>query len=158
MAILHYLATAADGAPLRFFGMATKPSGPLTAVTANATHGLLGHPVQVASEPGELAIGVAVGAIADIPPRQASHEGAELEQACGRFSIAQNRGCNSWMRCKVRSTSLSPSSNRLSAPGPDHVEIAWRKLGHSQLQMSAQMVGLPLGSTSSEVTFQPGLI
>ena len=79
MAILHYLATAADGAPLRYFGIATKPSGPLTAVTANATHGLLGHPVQVAPDPGELAIGVAVGAIADIPPRQASHEGAELE-------------------------------------------------------------------------------
>ena len=40
--------------------------------------------------------------------------------------------------------------------GPDHVEIAWSKLGQRLPAANvAQMVGLALGSTSSEVTSQP---
>ena len=43
------------------------------------------NPVQVAPDPGELAVRVAVGAVADVLPGQARHEGAELQEPGGRI-------------------------------------------------------------------------
>ena len=83
VAVLHDFSLAADGAPLRHLGTPTLFPGLLAAVAAKPADGPFRHPVQVAPDPGELAVRIAVSAVADISPRQRRHEGAQLEQARG---------------------------------------------------------------------------
>ena len=68
VAVLHDLTLAAEGAPLRHLWMATLFPGLLAAVAAKPANRSLGRPVQVAPDPGELAVRVAVSAIAHVLP------------------------------------------------------------------------------------------
>ena len=161
MAILDDLAASTKRSPLRHFRMPARASGLLATKSPHAAHGPFRQPVQVAPYSGELAIRVAVGAIADVLPGQPHHEGAELQEPCGRR-------LSSWMICKVRRTTQSPSSRRLGLrvktllysvqTGEAQIMSKWpgaNVSSGSQERMSAQMVGLAFGSRSSEVTSHP---
>ena len=95
--------------------VAAQLSGPLAAVAGYPAHRPLGRPAQVASDPGELAVRVAVGAVADILPGQACHEGTELQEPRG--GILSIRGAAShpdWIALEwARASNASPESSHV---------------------------------------------
>ena len=95
-------------------------------------------------------------------------KGRSFRSPVAGFSKPKKRGRSSWIICKVRCARRSPCSRRLGLRvktllylvqmGEAQIMSKWpgANLGSgSQLQMSAQMVGSALGSTSSEVTSHP---
>ena len=133
VAVLHDFALAAEGAPLRNLTVATR--------AADAANLSPGHPVQVAPDPGELAVRVTVSAIADVLPGQPRHEGAEVEEPRGR--ILQSPEARLQFLDYLQS-SQHQAVALLEAPGPasqdpaviganrrspDHVKVAWGELG-----------------------------
>ena len=140
MAILHDLALAAEGAALRNLGVAGLFPGPLAPITADAADRPLGHPVQVAPDPGELAVRVAVGAVVDVLPGQPRHEGTELQEPRG--GILQSPEAKPKLLDDLQSplhqavalfqppgpASQDPAVFGANGGSPDHVKVARREL------------------------------
>ena len=59
----------------------------------------------------QILVRVAVGAIADVPPGQATMKGRSFRSPVAGFCKAQKRGRSSWMICRVLWTRRSPSSD-----------------------------------------------
>ena len=141
VAVLHDFSLAPDGAPLSDLGLAALLPGLLAAVAAKPADGPFRHPVQVAPDPGELAVRIAVSAVADVSPRQRRHEGAQLEQAGGwilqgpeaRLQLLDYLQSSQHQPVAFFQTPGPPGQHPavLGAhrAGPDHVEIARRELG-----------------------------
>ena len=86
-------------------------------------------------------------------------KGRSFRSPVAGFSKAQKRGRSSWMICRVPPGAWACESRLCCIPckrGKPRSCQSGANLGSgSQLQMSAQMVGSALGSTSSEVTSHP---
>ena len=141
MAVLLDLSFAAEGTPLRHCRMSFQLPRLLAAVPAAAADEPLRCPVQVGPNSGELAVRISIGAVADVVPGQSCHEGPLLQEPRGRVLDSPEKGTQ--LADDLQSpqhepvpflqfagpTSQDPAVLSAHRADPDHVKIAWSKLG-----------------------------